>query len=200
MKTLKNKIRENLLEIKETKKENLVDSGIVKNRMNRIVQESKSKIQLVLDLLSERKKLVKIGVKNEIINENLVDLFRTLYSDEKGANIINSVKDTGSEHLIKKLNLENNSLIANSITKVFKNQPNDKVSELFSKSNCDDFCSKVSEEIVKSFGIKDTNHKENMEKSIKLELKLMVCGEVEELESKMENKFSQIKEKVLKKT
>jgi hypothetical protein len=38
MKTLKNKIRENLLEIKETKKENLVDSGIVKNRMNRIVQ------------------------------------------------------------------------------------------------------------------------------------------------------------------
>ena len=120
MKSLKNKIRENLLEIKETKKENLVESNIVKNRINRIVQESKSKIQLVLDLLSERKKLVKIGVKNEIINENLVDLFRTLYSDEKGANIINSVKDTGSEHLIKKLNLENNSLIANSITKVFK--------------------------------------------------------------------------------
>jgi hypothetical protein len=57
----------------------------------------------------------------------------------------------------------------------------------------------VSEEIVKSFGIKDTNHKEDMEKSIKLELKLIVCGEVEELESKMENKFSQIKEKVLKK-
>ena len=89
MKTLKNKIRENLLEIKETKKENLVESNIVKNRINRIVQESKSKIQLVLDLLSERKKLVKIGVKNEIINENLVDLFRTLYSDEKGVSIIN---------------------------------------------------------------------------------------------------------------
>lgn len=197
MKTLKNKIRENLLEIKETKKENLVESNIVKNRINRIVQESKSKIQLVLDLLSERKKLVKIGVKNEIINENLVDLFRTLYSDEKGVSIINSVKDTGSEHLIKKLNLENNTLISNSITKVFKDQPSEKVSELF--SNCDELCSKVSKEIVKSFGIKDTNQKENMEKSMRLELKLIICRELDELESKMENKFSQIKEKVLKK-
>jgi hypothetical protein len=54
MKSLKNKIRENLLEIKETKKENLVESGIVRNRINRIVQESKSKIQLVLDLYLDK--------------------------------------------------------------------------------------------------------------------------------------------------
>ena len=197
METLKYIIRENLLEIKKTKKENLIESNIVKNRINRIVKESTNKTQLFLDLLSERKKLANIGVKNQIINENLVDLFRTLYNDEKGVKIINSVKDTGSDHLIKKLNLENNALISDSIIKVFRDQPAEKVSELF--SNCDEFCTKVSEEIVKHFGINDTNQKENMEKSIKMELKLIICPELDKLETRMENKFSEIKEKILRK-
>jgi hypothetical protein len=197
MKTLKNTIRKNLLEVKETKKVELIDSKIVENRFNKIVSESENRVQLIFDVLSEEKKLRKIGLPKKVIKENLMDLIKVFYKDEKGVKIIDSIKDTASEDLIKKLNLETNGLLSNCIVKVFKDQPTESVSEIF--SDCDEFCNKVAQEIVDSFGIKDTNRRETITKSIKLELKLIICPEMDDLQTKMENKFSSMKEKMLNK-
>ena len=197
MKTLKNTIRKNLLEVKETKKVELIDSKIVENRFNKIVSESENRVQLIFDVLSEEKKLRKIGLPKKVIKENLMDLIKVFYKDEKGVKIIDSIKDTASEDLIKKLNLETNGLLSNCIVKVFKDQPTESVSEIF--SDCDEFCNKVAQEIVDSFGIKDTNRRETITKSIKLELKLIICPEMDDLQTKMENKFSSMKEKMLSK-
>lgn len=197
MKTLKNTIRKNLLEVKETKKVELIDSKIVENRFNKIVSESENRVQLIFDVLSEEKKLRKIGLPKKVIKENLMDLIKVFYKDEKGVKIIDSIKDTASEDLIKKLNLETNGLLSNCIVKVFKDQPTESVSEIF--SDCDEFCNKVAQEIVNYFGIKDTNRRETITKSIKLELKLIICPEMDDLQTKMENKFSSMKEKMLSK-
>jgi len=197
MKTLKNTIRKNLLEVKETKKVELIDSKIVENRFNKIVSESENRVQLIFDVLSEEKKLRKIGLPKKVIKENLMDLIKVFYKDEKGVKIIDSIKDTASEDLIKKLNLETNGLLSNCIVKVFKDQPTESVSEIF--SDCDEFCNKVAQEIVDSFGIKDTNRRETITKSIKLELKLIICPEMDDLQTKMENKFSKMKKKMLSK-
>ena len=197
MKSLQNTIRKNLLEVKNTKKNEMIDSKIVENRFNKIVSESENRVQLIFDVLSEEKKLRKIGLPKKVIKENLRDLIKVFYKDEKGVKIIDSIKDTASEDLIKKLNLETNGLLSNCIVKVFKDQPTESVSEIF--SDCDEFCNKVAQEIVDSFGIKDTNRRETITKSIKLELKLIICPEMDDLQTKMENKFSSMKEKMLSK-
>lgn len=197
MKSLQNTIRKNLLEVKNTKKNEMIDSKIVENRFNKIVSESENRVQLIFDVLSEEKKLRKIGLPKKVIKENLMDLIQVFYKDEKGVKIIDSIKDTASEDLIKKLNLETNGFLANCIVKVFKDQPTESVSEIF--SDCDEFCNKVAQEIVDYFGIKDTNRRETITKSIKLELKLIICPEMDDLQTKMENKFSKMKEKMLSK-
>jgi hypothetical protein len=200
MRNLSKTIRKNILEVKETKNNLIQESNIIKNRFNVIlgpprIKSKNEMIRLLSKVVKESVKLRELNHNSELINENLLDLFNTLFKDGGGAKITNAFKTESGSFLIDKLKLKPDSILSSSIKKITNDVSPEETAKLF--SDCNHFCEVLSEQVISKMGLSDEISRKNFERSFKSELKTMICPLLDKIGSKMEKKFSEMKSKAL---
>lgn len=135
MKPIKNKIHRTLIEIKENKKKTVLENKIVKNRFKIILEDKsmfkkKNKEKLFSHLTCEVMYLKNQGFNNDMINEGLTDIIKSLFGTASDS-IFQTWKEAGISWLIKKLGFDPNSQVANFIEVSFANVPVSKIPDLF---------------------------------------------------------------------
>lgn len=200
MRNLSKTIRKNILEVKETKSNLIQESNIIKNRFNVILGSPRIKsknemIRLLSKVVKESVKLRELNHNSELINENLLDLFNTLFKDGGGTQITNAFKTESGAFLIDKLKLKPDSILSSSIKKITNDVSPEETAKLF--SDCEHFCEVLSKEVISKMGLSDESSKINFERSFKSDLKTMICPVLDQIGTKMETKFSEMKSKAL---
>jgi hypothetical protein len=105
-------IRENLNELTETKKKNLVEEHKIINNRFKIISEGKNlktkkgKKQLVSDLVTESIYLTEQGFTPQLINEDFIDFMKSLFPKGAIDPVMETTKEFAVEWLFKKLNLD----------------------------------------------------------------------------------------------
>jgi len=200
MRNLSKTIRKNILEVKETKSNLIQESNIIKNRFNVIlgpprIKSKNEMIRLLSKVVKESVKLRELNYNNELINENLLDLFNTLFKDGGGAKITNTFKTEFGTFLIDGLKLESDSILSSSIKKITNDVRPEETTKLL--TDCEHFCEVLSKEVISKMGLSDESSKSNFERSFKSDLKTMICTIFNQIGTNMEKKFSEIKSKAL---
>lgn len=200
MRNLSKTIRKNILEVKETKNNLIQESNIIKNRFNVILGSPRIKsknemIRLFSKVVKESVKLRELNHNSELINENLLDLFNALFKDGGGTQITNAFKTESGSFLIDKLKLKPDSILSSSIKKITNDVSPEETAKLF--SDCEHFCEVLSKEVISKMGLSDESSKSNFERSFKSDLKTMICPVLDQIGTKMETKFSEMKSKAL---
>jgi hypothetical protein len=195
MDSLSKNIRKNLSEIRTIKKQRIAESNIVKNRFEKILDNSYNRTDFFLKSISEMKKLYSYGFEFNILKENLMDLLGVLFDGESKDALIDNFKSEGADHLINKLNLEVGQSLEKAIRKVFEEQESENSMKLF--SDCDFLCEEISKCLVEEMGINNQSQENSMIKSIKSELKISICPIIDSLDTKMSDGFSGMKSKIL---
>ncbi len=144
MKPLKNKIHKTLLEVKESRRKTILETKIVKNRFKIILEDKnmfkkKNKEKLFSQLTSEVFYLKNQGFNNDMINEGLTEIIKSLFGTASDS-IFQTWKEAGIGWLIKQLGFDPNSEVANFIEVSFANVPISKIPDLF--TDCD-FVTKI---------------------------------------------------------
>ena len=193
-------IRKNLLEVKETKNNLIQESNIIKNRFNVILGSPRIKsknemIRLLSKVVKESVKLRELNHSNELINENLLDLFNTLFKDGGGTQITNAFKTESGSFLINQLKLKPDSILSGSIKKITNDVSPEETSKLF--SDCEHFCEVLSKEVISKMGLSDESTIKKFERSFKSDLEEMIRPVLDKLATNMETKFSEVKSKAL---
>jgi len=194
--TLNETVKKNLTILLENKKNQIAETTIVRRRFNSILNADDSRKKILGALISESVKMNRVGFDKKIVNENLIDLFKTFFKDDKGSQIIDNFKKEAMNSLLSKINVDENGDLASSIEYVFESQKEEDVAKLL--NDCEFLTDEVSKDIVDKMGIKNDTEKNNMERSIKSELKLIICPILNDLTKKMEDKFSEIRDKAMK--
>jgi len=108
--SIKKSIKTNIQELQERKKKNLIETKIVKNRLNLISEgvnlNSKIRTKKLLDsLLSECNYLKKQGFNEKLINEGFLDVMGDLFGQE-GPQFWDTIKNRLSDYLTSKFNID----------------------------------------------------------------------------------------------
>lgn len=224
---LNNIIKKTLIEVKETKKDLLIESKIVKNRYKLIYESSKKKNHKVLfsNVLSEMIKLRELNFDKNILikeEESFFNLLNGLFggngSDKRKLmnNLKNSFTDSAISKLLETLGVDEKSTVGDK----FKNYLGsvDSVSDVpkfFTDcSFVTDILSKsVVESMIESFEKNNTNGKsvpektkkslidligdQNLKDKIKSSISDDVCSKLDGLKTKMMDKAKEMKTKAL---
>jgi hypothetical protein len=224
--SLTNRIKNNLLEVKENKKNFLVETHIVQNRFKLIVESSNPKNKKIIydRLISEIIKLKSTGISDKVISEQLeglFNMFKGLFGGDKaGSNIMGGIGGTfveyGVQFLLRFIGLDPNSVVGRifvtSIGNIggFENIPKiltdcKFTSELLAKSIVESMAgSFIDNNIGTGFladslrnVFTDVAFSTDMVKTIQSKISDKVCEALGSLDSKAESVTKEIKQKAL---
>ena len=126
--TLKNIIRENLIELSKSKKKSLVEEyNIINNRL-KIITESgnpkskKQKEKLVDDIINEMFYLKSQGFNETLINEGFLDIIKSFFGQVPGG-IFDTLKERMAQFILDKLGIETDGYLANIFITTMGNIP-----------------------------------------------------------------------------
>ena len=124
-KVIKKKIRENLIETKENKKNLIVEESIIKNRFsviveNRQLKTKKEKEKFYFDVLVEMKRLNDQGFKSKLITESFFDIISGFFG-KGGTGILQTIKEYFGNWLIGKLGVDTKGWIGGTIVRAIGN-------------------------------------------------------------------------------
>jgi len=195
--TLNNNIKKHLKETIEVKKTNLVENRIIKSRLE-LTTSNNSNINLTLNrMITESIKMRAVGMDNNLIKENLMDLIDVLYKD-KSTKVKKVFNQESAKYISGKLGLSEGAFLRRVINDVFSNNSIETTIELF--NNCDYLCNIISDEVSKTLGFTDKTVEDIISRSMKSEFKSMICPIINSMGDKMENQFNKMKSKALDKT
>jgi peptidoglycan hydrolase-like protein with peptidoglycan-binding domain len=224
--SLTNRVKNNLLEVKENKKNFLVETHIVQNRFKLIVESSnpKNKKRIYDRLISEIITLKSTGISDKVISEQLeglFNMFKGLFGGDKaGSNIMGGIGGTfveyGVQFLLRFIGLNPNSVVGRifvtSIGNIggFENIPKiltdcKFTSELLAKSIVEAMAgSFIDNNIGTGFladGLRnvfaDVAFNTEIVKSIQSKISDKVCEALDSLDNKAESVTKEIKQKAL---
>jgi hypothetical protein len=195
--TLNNNIKKHLKETIEVKKTNLVENLIIKSRLE-LTTSNSSNINLTVNrMITESIKMRAVGMDNNLIKENLMDLIDVLYKD-KSTKVKKVFNQESAKYISGKLGLSDGAFLRRVINDVFSNNSIETTIELF--NNCDYLCNIISDEVSKTLGFTDKTVEDIISRSMKSEFKSMICPIINSMGDKMENQFNKMKSKALDKT
>ena len=195
--TLNNNIKKHLKETIEVKKTNLVENRIIKSRLE-LTTSNSSNINLIVNrMITESVKMRVVGMDNNLIKENLMDLIDVLYKD-KSTKVKKVFNQESAKYISDKIGLSEGAFLRRVINDVFSNNSIEKTIELF--NNCDYLCNIISDEVSKTLGFSDNTVEDIFSKNMKPEFKSMICPIINSIGDKMENQFNKMKSKALDKS
>jgi hypothetical protein len=194
--TLSNTIKKNLSEIRDTKKDKLVQEHIIKTKLKKVRLTNEDYKGYFGKLLKEFDYLSNKDFNNQVLNESLIELIDVLYK-EKGKNVKTALNSEASRFISDRLKLEDGSYLRSIIRKIFTSNSIEETVKLF--NDCDYLCNMVSDEITNSLGFSEENMKVSFSKNIKSEIKSMICPIIDSMGDKMENQYRKMKSKALSK-
>jgi len=195
--TLNNNIKKHLKETIEVKKTNLVENRIIKSRLE-LTTSNSSNINLTVNrMITESVKMRVVGMDNNLIKENLMDLIDVLYKD-KSTKVKKVFNQESAKYISDKIGLSEGAFLRRVINDVFSNNSIEKTIELF--NNCDYLCNIISDEVSKTLGFSDNTVEDIFSKNMKPEFKSMICPIINSIGDKMENQFNKMKSKALDKS
>lgn len=218
MRTLKNKIHKTLLETKESKKKTILENKIVTNRFKIILEDKnmfkkKNKQKLFSQLTSEVSYLKNQGFNNQMINEGLIDIIKSLFGNKSDV-IFTTWKDQGVNWLIDKLGVSHDEDLSDKIKSKFSNVLTSEIPELF--TDCDKVTDMVVDAMIEVFQenlkngesngseasrilqdsvLEMTSH-EDFQDSIEIKLKNTICPLLNKISNNMSNQENEIKSKI----
>lgn len=213
---LKEKIRKNLVEQKETKNSLLVERKITQSQFSTL-KNCKSYDELIENIIYKVNTFESKGFNNNVISESLIKVLRTLFGDFSD-DFYSKVMSKYSEWLSQKMDFTNEKeWISDAITKKISEVPHEDFEKLF---NCRYLAELMTEAVMEGFedkvlssGIdkkmggeigkkfkelvvtasKDSGVQRELEES----LREKICPELEKVIQKMESKKEQIKTQLM---
>lgn len=195
--TLNGNIKKHLKETIEVKKTKLVENRIIKSRLELTTSNSSNINYTVKKMIEESMKMRTVGIDNNLIKENLMDLIDVLYKD-KSTKVKKVFNQESAKYISEKLGLSEGAFLRRVINDVFSNNSIETTVELF--NNCDYLCNIISDEVSKTLGFTDKTVEETFSRNMKSEFKSMVCPIISSMGDKMENQFNKMKSKALDKS
>lgn len=195
--TLNSNIKKHLKETIEVKKTKLVENRIIKSRLELTTSNSSNINYTVKKMIEESMKMRTVGIDNNLIKENLMDLIDVLYKD-KSTKVKKVFNQESAKYISEKLGLSEGAFLRRVINDVFSNNSIETTVELF--NNCDYLCNIISDEVSKTLGFTDKTVEETFSRNMKSEFKSMVCPIISSMGDKMENQFNKMKSKALDKS
>ena len=118
-------LRENLIKVKENKKNLIVEESIIKNRFsviveNRQLKSKKEKEKFYFDVLVEMKRLNDQGFESKLITESFFDIISGFFG-KSGSGILQTIKEYFGNWLIEKLGVDSGGWIGGTIVKAIGN-------------------------------------------------------------------------------
>ena len=219
--SLKKTIRENILKINESKTASLLQEGkIINNRFNIITEgttpkNKKDQKKVGKGLFNEMIYLNKQGYSQELISEELMDIFSSIFPKGVSEPIMQYFKEEGAKWLAGKFGLDPNSWLSSIVISAIGDVGIGEIPRLF--SDCNFATKKISKAVaegivrkiqVEKFGdsafyniMRNTlvDALEATELATKLEEKLgtIICPLVSTLSGKMEGAADTMKQKAL---
>jgi hypothetical protein len=148
-------------------------------------------------MIEESMKMRTVGIDNNLIKENLMDLIDVLYKD-KSTKVKKVFNQESAKYISEKLGLSEGAFLRRVINDVFSNNSIETTIELF--NNCDYLCNIISDEVSKTLGFTDKTVEETFSRNMKSEFKSMICPIINSMGDKMENQFNKMKSKALDKS
>ena len=218
MRNLKKTIHKTLVETKENKKKTILENKIVTNRFKIILEDKnmfkkKNKQKLFSQLTSEVNYLKNQGFNNQMINEGLIDIIKSLFGNNSDV-IFTTWKDQGVNWLIDKLGVSHDEELSDKIKSKFSNVLTSEIPELF--TDCDKVTDMVVDAMIEVFQenlkngesngseasrilqdsvLEMTSH-EDFQDSIEVKLKNTICPLLSKISSNMSNQENDIKSKI----
>ena len=217
MNTLKNKIHNELVEVKEKKSSLVVEHRIITKRFKTILEnkelfKKKNKSKLFNILTNEVHNLKSDGFSKKQINESLTDIFKSLFGSQADP-VFNVWKDQGINWLITKLGIDPNEDTAKLIHKEFSNvivseipellTDCDKVTDMIVNAMSQSFQNKLSETEPSSEAsrilidtITEMIGREEFQDSVEVKIKNLVCPLLLQVSLNMVNQEKEIKNRI----
>jgi hypothetical protein len=218
MRNLKKTIHKTLVETKENKKKTILENKIVTNRFKIILEDKnmfkkKNKQKLFSQLTSEVNYLKNQGFNNQMINEGLIDIIKSLFGNNSDV-IFTTWKDQGVNWLIDKLGVSHDEELSDKIKSKFSNVLTSEIPELF--TDCDKVTDMIVDAMIEVFQeslkngqsngseasrilqdsvLEMTSH-EDFQDSIEVKLKNTICPLLSKISSNMSNQENDIKSKI----
>lgn len=207
--SLKQIVKKNINEVKTDKRTRLVESKIVKGRLSILVEmfNPKSIIDTTFffnKLFIETNKMVKLGIHESTINEDLIGVLRALNGDND--NIIDTIKEKLITYL--DMNLQMDNFEKSVLTQTIVDVEDDDFSRVFSdrkflaRQLSDKFVTEFKEKYLEGLSddlkevimnqIDTDNFKRDMEDKYTTKLESML----DSIESKMDSKLRGIRDNV----
>jgi len=207
--SLKQIVKKNINEVKTDKRTRLVESKIVKGRLSILVEmfNPKSIIDTTFffnKLFIETNKMVKLGIHESTINEDLIGVLRALNGDND--NIIDTIKEKLITYL--DMNLQMDNFEKSVLTQTIVDVEDDDFSRVFSdrkflaRQLADKFVTEFKEKYLEGLSddlkevimnqIDTDNFKRDMEDKYTTKLESML----DSIESKMDSKLRGIRDNV----
>ena len=207
--SLKQIVKKNINEVKTDKRTRLVESKIVKGRLSILVEmfNPKSIIDTTFffnKLFIETNKMVKLGIHESTINEDLIGVLRALNGDND--NIIDTIKEKLITYL--DMNLQMDNFEKSVLTQTIVDLEDDDFSRVFSdrkflaRQLADKFVTEFKEKYLEGLSddlkevimnqIDTDNFKRDMEDKYTTKLESML----DSIESKMDSKLRGIRDNV----
>jgi hypothetical protein len=218
MRNLKKTIHKTLVETKENKKKTILENKIVTNRFKIILEDKnmfkkKNKEKLFSQLTSEVNYLKNQGFNNQMINEGLIDIIKSLFGNNSDV-IFTTWKDQGVNWLIDKLGVSHDEELSDKIKSKFSNVLTSEIPELF--TDCDKVTDMIVDAMIEVFQenlkngqsngseasrilqysvLEMTSH-EDFQDSVEVKLKNTICPLLSKISSNMSNQENDIKSKI----
>lgn len=196
-------IRQVISEHKENKKSLIEETKIVKRRFNFILggyDLKTQKRQAFSKLQEERRHLVKLGFNKGLVKESFIDVMDSLYSSE-GKDILGDIKSKLGERIAATVqNKEEehqmildafNELDSSVVEKAIKEKRVDELSDIISKKALEKYKTEFGEEGLMGSMISSVDPSK-----FKSEVAKLISPAIDEVTSKMDEKFQQVKDAV----
>jgi hypothetical protein len=149
-------IKNTLIETKETKKKQLIESKIINTRFKIIVETDKLKSQddlddVLIDILYEMVYLHNQGFDDKLIAESVEGVFGVLSNLFKGgsSSILDTFKEKGVAYIIKHLGFDGNTYLENFLITAIGNTSLSDVPKLF--TDCNFLTKRIAETIPEAY-------------------------------------------------
>ena len=198
-------IRQVISEHKENKKSLIEETKIIKKRFNFILEGFNVKLKTqkskaLTKLQEERRHMVKLGFDTTLVKESFIDVMGSLYSGD-GKDVLGDIKTKLGERIAASVQNkeEEHQMILNAfneidssvVEKAIKEKRVDELSDIISKKALEKYKSDFGEEGLIGSMISSVDPSK-----FKSEVAKLISPAIEEITSKMDEKFQQVKDAV----